>query len=349
MTRSSDDARPGVKVVRRKLADGSLKTYAYEQRPKARSRALESGRAIHDLAHAYTKSPEFRGVSERWRAATIYYLGIIEQELGWMALRDIADPRSRTAYYELRDKFAGNPTKSDHVIGILRALLGWAYERRLITSHHAQGIPRLSRTGQRARITWSDEQISTLLAHTSTEMGHLVRFALLSAARISDIRALRWDDYRDGWLTYTPAKTSTMDPPPIVRLPVFELPPLAELLAEIPRASAHIFTTGRGRVPWTNTNYGNRWHEAMARSGLRAADLHFHDLRGTCITRLLEAGCTDAETASISGHTLGGRSTLRAYAARTDAMAISAYRKYAAWLAERPTVVRFPLRRKTSG
>lgn len=349
MTRSTDDVRPGVKVVRRTLADGSIRTYTYDQKPKPRSRALEAGRAIHDIGHAYTKSPEFSALSEKWQAATMFYLGILEDRLGWMTVRDIQDPRSRTEFYAVRDAFAATPTKADKLMGVLRSLLGWAYERRLIVGHHAAGIGRLSKVGTRAQIVWSDDQLAAALAHASPEVGWVARFAVLSAARIGDIRALRWADYRDGWLTFRPSKTAKLDPPPIVRLPVYELPPLGALLAEIPRRHDHIFTTSHANGPWADDNFQYRWLGVVARAGLADADLHFHDLRGTAITRLLEAGATDAEVASISGHVLGGRSNLRSYTGRTDALAISAYRKYAAWLADRPSVVRFPSHRKTAG
>jgi integrase len=33
-------------------------------------------------------------------------------------------------------------------------------------------------------------------------------------------------------------------------------------------------------------------------------DLHFHDLRGTAVTRLALAGCTVPEIAAITGHSI---------------------------------------------
>jgi integrase len=54
----------------------------------------------------------------------------------------------------------------------------------------------------------------------------------------------------------------------------------------------------------------------------------FHDLRGTAVTRLAIAGCTEPEIATITGHSLGDvRSILDAYLHRDKALAESAIRK----------------------
>ena len=57
--------------------------------------------------------------------------------------------------------------------------------------------------------------------------------------------------------------------------------------------------------------------------------LTFHDLRGTAVTRLALAGCTEAEIATITGHSLRDvRSILDAnYLHRDPALAESAIRK----------------------
>jgi integrase len=48
---------------------------------------------------------------------------------------------------------------------------------------------------------------------------------------------------------------------------------------------------------------GLQWRKAFERSEL-AADLHFHDLSGTAVTRLALAGCTVPQIAAITGHSL---------------------------------------------
>ena len=42
--------------------------------------------------------------------------------------------------------------------------------------------------------------------------------------------------------------------------------------------------------------------EAFERASLGNQDLHFHDLRGTAVTRLALSGCTVPQIAAITGH-----------------------------------------------
>jgi len=347
--------RNAPKRVRKRLADGTIKVYEYARAPAQPSRFLAaSGHAIRGLARDYTKAPEFLGLSESWRAATIYYLGLIEDAIGWMTVADIEDPRARGEFYALRDRFASHPFKADKIVGVLCTLLAWGYERRRIAVNHATGLERLIKGPRRADKTWSEDRLAALLAAAPPDLARMIRLALLTAARLGDLRRLDWSMIRDGWLTFSPAKTAKMIPPPIVRLPIAALPPLGELLDECaggarwPEAGPILRTQARGIV-WSTPNFNAVWRGTVARAGLADADRHFHDLRGTAITRLLEAGCTDAEAASISGHVLGGRSTLRAYAARTDAMALAAFTKLARWLAARPVVIDLTTARQPAG
>jgi integrase len=56
--------------------------------------------------------------------------------------------------------------------------------------------------------------------------------------------------------------------------------------------------------------------------------LHFHDLRGTAITRLSEAGATPQEIATITGHSLRTvHDILDKYLARRRPLAEAAIRK----------------------
>src|SRR5262249_7311740 len=69
------------------------------------------------------------------------------------------------------------------------------------------------------------------------------------------------------------------------------------------------------------------WGKATKRA--KIAGVTFHDLRGTAVTRLAIAGCTEAEIATITGHSLR---SVRAiidthYLSRDPALAENAIRK----------------------
>jgi Phage integrase family len=93
-----------------------------------------------------------------------------------------------------------------------------------------------------------------------------------------------------------------------------------------PKRSTIILTNSDG-APWTSDGFRTSWGKACKRVGV--VGLTFHDLRGTAVTRLAIAGCTEAEIATITGHSLRDvRSILDAhYLHRDPALAESAIRK----------------------
>jgi len=54
--------------------------------------------------------------------------------------------------------------------------------------------------------------------------------------------------------------------------------------------------------PWTGDGFRASWAKAFDRAKLGDDDLHFHDLRGTAVTRLALSGCTTPQIAAITGH-----------------------------------------------
>jgi len=79
--------------------------------------------------------------------------------------------------------------------------------------------------------------------------------------------------------------------------------------------------------PWTADGFRSSWRKACARAGI--VGVTFHDLRGTAVTRLALAGCTEAEIATITGHSLRDVRTIldSNYLSRDPALGESAIRK----------------------
>lgn len=322
------------KIVRKRLADGTVKEYRYEPGRIRRHKIRKQHGAIRQLAELYVKSPEFDGLSAKWQTARKYYLGVVEDELDWLTIDDLNDRESRGDFYELRDKFKSKPDTSDKIMDALKGLLGWAYERNKISYNHALGIPRLAKAGKRRNdIVWTEDQEAIVYASFPPFLARAFRFSLFTAMRQSDMRGLKWENYRDGWITYKQGKTGTM-----VYLPVFALPPLRDLVDGLERRSEYMLTSATG-VQLCGPNLRGDYRAALTKTDLKDEDLHWHDLRGTATTRLLEAGCTDAEVAAITGHAIGGGTKLGDYAARSRQLALNAYQKWSDWLTRRPQVI----------
>jgi integrase len=88
----------------------------------------------------------------------------------------------------------------------------------------------------------------------------------------------------------------------------------------------HILRTTLDR-PWTRFGFGSSWRKACTKAGV--VGLTYHDLRGTAVTRLALAGCSEAEIATITGHSMKDVGSIldAHYLHRDSRLAESAIRK----------------------
>ena len=127
---------------------------------------------------------------------------------------------------------------------------------------------------------------------------------------------MRWDHVSGNIVTVAQEKTRKR-----LAIPLHE--DLRKILAEIPRTAVTILTNTAG-TPWTKDGFKTSWQKAFAAptkpdapwplKPIRDAGLVFHGLRKSAVVFLLEAGCSDAEVAAITGSrarwlsTTGGKS-----------------------------------------
>jgi integrase len=101
---------------------------------------------------------------------------------------------------------------------------------------------------------------------------------------------------------------------------------LKAALDATPKRSTIILVTKSG-TPWTEDGFRSSWRKACKTAGI--VGVTFNDLRGTAVTRLALAECTEAQIAAITGHSLRDvRSILDAnYLHRDPGLAEAAIRK----------------------
>jgi integrase len=302
---------------------------------------------IAAIIKAYEASPEWARLAASTRRYCRRNHATIEAALGWMGLADLNAKRARSEFYALRDSLADRPATSMLVIASLKTLLSWAEKRSLIEHNWCKGVENLYPGGRREELVWTPElQQAFLTACGRPDMASMFEFSALTAIRVGDMLALTWAQFDGRWIRYKPKKTKGKDSLLTVSLPVFALGPLAQLLDAMPRGADAdpIFRVITATEPEDNGQGILHTQFARVRQRIGAEHLHWHDLRGTAISALFAAGCSDAEVASISGHKIGGRSMLGAYAARGDDLALNAFHKLDAHLSRPAVVVPFPLR-----
>lgn len=362
------DLPPGVSATPKRLSDGSVRWYLYYkptktrlfEQPGTKAFSIEVSRASHtapsiekvtvsSLCDLFEKSPEHKGTGAITRHQRETFMKVIRERWGDLEARHVSDRRFRGQIMDWRDELGDTPAKADKAVRAIQRLLTWAYDRGKIEYDHSKGIGGLSEDKPRDGKGITPEHERALLACSLPHERELFLFALYTTIRQSDLTLVSWHHMDDGgWIVWKHSKTKKSTGA-ISFYPVFALPAMRDLVGDLSRCTTFMLTTEQAH-PWSASNIRAVWVKWKERAGLKDEDIHFHDIRREGINRLLAAGCTEAEAASISGHAIGEGSALGAYADRSRALALSAYRKLAASMAPAPNggkVVRLPVTNKT--
>jgi integrase len=220
---------------------------------------------------------------------------------------------------EWRDKLAlKSRRQADYAWTVLARVLSWSKNRGYVSSNPCERGGRIYR-GSRAEKIWTADDEATFLKSSPTHLHLPLLLALWTGQRQGDLLRLPWSAYDGAHIRLKQSKTGCR-----VVIPVGA--PLKAALDNVAKRSTIILTTASGR-PWTPDGFRSSWRKACADAGI--VGITFNDLRGTAVTRLALAGCTEAEIATITGHSLRDvRSILDThYLYRDAALAESAIKK----------------------
>jgi integrase len=149
----------------------------------------------------------------------------------------------------------------------------------------------------RADKIWTADSIKAFCSVASAELQAGLLLALWTGQRQGDLLRLGWSAYDGSHIRLRQGKTGKR-----VTIPV-GVPLKAALdLARSTRPPATTILVNSYGKPWTEDGFRASWGKAFGRAGL--GDLHFHDLRGTAVTRLALAECSVPQIAAITGHSL---------------------------------------------
>jgi integrase len=330
----------GINSVRKKLADGTYRTYWYAwksgppfrgepgspefhasyQEAVARKVTPPRGKLLSVL-QAYQDSEDFRGLAASTRRSYIALIKRIEKAFGDFPLAAVTDRRSRGVFLAWRDRLAVNAGRrqADYAWSALARLFSWGFDRGLVLDNPCKAGGRLYRGGSRAENIWTADDEAAFLERTSKHLHLALMLALWTGQRQGDLLGLPWSAYNGTHIRLRQSKSGVR-----VIIPVGAR--LKAALDAAPKRSTLILTNSDGN-PWTSDGFRRSWGKACKAAGI--VGVTFHDLRGTAVTRLALAGCTEAEIATITGHTLRSvRAILDThYLSRDPGLAENAIRK----------------------
>jgi integrase len=246
------------------------------------------------LTQAYQRSQDFLSLRERTRADYIKQIEKIERKFGDCPLKALADPRVRGIFLEWRDELAlRSKRQADYVWTVLARILSWAKDRGKITVNPCERGGRVYH-GTRVDFVWSTDDEAAFLEHAPVHLQLPLLLALWTGQRQGDLLRLPWSAYDGTHIRLRQGKTGTR-----VIIPVG-----APLKVALDAAKKHgpIILTSTDARPWTPDGFRASWGKACKKAAI--AGVTFNDLRGTAVTRLALVGCSEAEIATITGHSL---------------------------------------------
>ena len=329
----------GINSITKKLADGTRRTYWYAWKGgpplrgepgtpefvhsynEAIARKVTPPRGtLLSVLQQYQASEDFTGLAESTRHGYIGLVRRIEQAFGDFPLSALTDRRTRGVFMSWRDRYSVNSGRrqADYAWTALARILSWGLDRGLVLANPCERGGRLYR-GTRREIVWSAADEALFLERAPAQLHLPLLLALWTGQRQGDLLRLPWSAYDGTHIRLRQGKTGAR-----VVIPVGAR--LKAALDATPKLSPLILVKRDGK-PWTSAGFQTSWCRACKRVGL--IGLTYHDLRGTAVTRLAIAGATEAEIATITGHSLRSvRAILDAhYLARDPALAESAIAK----------------------
>ena len=295
------------------LADGSKKTYYYAWRGGPRlngeygspefiasynaaiaTKVVVPEGKLLSLLQGYQASQDFLGLRERTRADYIKQIEKIEQKFGDAPVKALADPRTRGIFMDWRDELAlRSKRQADYAWTVLARVLSWAKDRGKITVNPCERGGRVYH-GTRVDFVWSVEDEAAFLEHAPAHLHLPLLLALWTGQRQGDLLRLPWSAYNGASIRLRQSKTGAR----------VEIPVGAPLKVALDAAKRHgpIMLTSTDARPWTPDGFRASWGKACKKAAI--AGITFNDLRGTAVTRLALVGCTEAEIATITGHSL---------------------------------------------
>jgi integrase len=328
----------GLNSITKRLADGTRRTYRYAWKggPALRGepgtpefihsyneaiahKVMQPRGTLLSVLQAYQASEDFTGLAESTRHGYVGRIRCIETAFADFPLSALTDRRTRGIFMKWRDELAAKSRRqADYAWTVLARILSWGLDRGLVLATPCERGGRLYR-GTRRDIVWTAADEALFLERAPAHLHLPLLLALWTGQRQGDLLRLPWSAYDGTHIRLRQGKTGAR-----VVIPVGA--PLKAALDATPKLSPIILIKRDGK-PWTSAGFQTAWCRACKHVGL--VGLTYHDLRGTAVTRLAIAGATEAEIATISGHSLRSvRAILDAhYLARDPALAESAIRK----------------------
>ena len=277
-----------------KLYQDKLKTYKPSQ-----------GK-FRQIIISYTNTPDFKNLSLSTQEHTKMYLFHpewgIDATFGDAPIGSFSKPAIRRIVYNWKEKRAQSSTSvADAMQQRLTTIVSWAIDRNYFTVNHLLNMKKVHHPTSRAELLWTDEEqelfIKTAIKSKQPYIAVAFQIACETGLRGSDLALLNKDHIKrrnDGKLFFSliTKKNKTR-----VFIPISKR--TTKYINTMPKDQHYLILNRYGK-PTTIRNI-SKWILKIRRlAGIRE-EIHLHDCRGTCATRLYRLSFSFKEIAAHMG------------------------------------------------
>ena len=307
------------RIVRKRLADGTIREYVYGAKPAATAsvnpRYAEGSLAA--LLHAYELSSDYRDLSAKSKAMLRIYL------------RPLTKWHDTPAHELERDVLMGaadainvarGPAAANAFLSATSTVFGWAIERGVFK--HAHPLWKAKRFRTKNLPTFKRELYDQAVVQLPEPLRRVLVLASLTGQRRGDLVRLTWANYDGARLRFTQQKCKHDEEPRQMDLRVVpelraeldawkaeaqgsNVVSLADKREGIDTLAARTILTNSFGEPWVDTALSNGMRKALEKIGLRQPGqrgVNIHGLRKLVAVTMAEAAMSPHQIMSVTGH-----------------------------------------------
>lgn len=239
------------------------------------------------MVDAYFASPQVAGLKPSTRREYVRYLREFQTELGAIQPDDLKPFHLA----RLRDNLSVTPAKANSTLKAIGALYSWAREQGWATqANPATGLSKLH-VGEHA--PWPPEALAAFPAALPPDLARGCALGLATGQRLGDVLRMHARDVDGDAIRVTQEKTGKA-----------LLIPLHSAVRDLVKAASGPLCPKSDGSAFTVDQWHARWGRVRRKKDWALGDVVFHGLRKNATVMLLEAGCSEAEVASITGMSL---------------------------------------------
>jgi integrase len=264
------------------------------------------------LIGEYRASPEFQNKAAATQRDYGRYLAIIEQAWGDKLVKGVRARNIMT----LRNRLKDSPASANYLLRVLSLLISFGIPLDYADANPCEHVKKFSRGD--GYEPWSWKEILHHRKYAEPRLAWAAAVALYTGQRQGDCLHMKEKHFTDQAVSVRQEKTNKR-----LWIPLHaQLRPILEEIragrrllraqervtsfndaSRLQAGETTLLCNSRGKA-WTSSGFRASWNKDMDCRALRPLKKRgrvFHGLRKSAVVFLLEAGCTDAEAAAITG------------------------------------------------